>query len=113
MQVLTSQQCAQIAGGVLGDGAILGIVVASLAGGYVTSKVASYFGPLYTAAGTVGGGVGGAIIGFPFVPPFGSVACGSMGALTGYFVSSTLTTVGAFFVGAAGTGLLIYKYLPV
>ena len=109
MHLLNHNECLQISGG--NEVTAIATIGAGLAGGIALSTLVSNFPSLTTAVGTMVFATGGAFVCIPVVFPVGSVLCGTASGIFGYFASSTLASLGAFFSGGAVAAGLTYYTL--
>ena len=114
MYEITFNQCQAVSGGFGRHEARVGFaVVAALGGGYIASSVTSYFSPVATVISTVGGAALGGFAGtfcIP-VPVAGTLIGAGLGALVGYVGGASFATLGAFGLGAVGTGYAAFAAL--
>lgn len=112
MQIINSIQCKEVAGGLNKQEVTLAACgVAFLIGGTAGAYVSSVMGPLTTFIGTPTAAIGLGAICTPFFPVVGTICCGFVGAVTGYYLSSSFATLGGGLCSGALSAAVMYYQL--
>lgn len=112
MQIINSKQCTEVSGGLTKQEITMAACGAAfIVGGATSAYIASAMGPLATLIGTPTAAIGLGIVCTPFFPVVGTICCGFVGGVTGYYLSSSFASLGGFIGGGAISAATTYYQL--
>lgn len=111
MYIIDIKQCAEISGGLTKEAIMAASAVAFIVGGTASAYVAGALGPLATFIGTPVSAIGlGLACSIP-APVVGTICCGFVGGVGGYYLSSTFATASGFVLGGALSAVGLFYQL--
>ncbi len=111
MHNLKMVDCKEVSGGLTPRQVALASGLAFVVGGMACAYVAGALGPLATVIGTPVAAIGLGVACTVPAPVVGTICCGFIGAVGGYYLSSTFATAGGFVIGGAISAVATYYQL--